>query len=216
MVKTDICTELQGKYVQSINAASSAVSNYSSCNTNDPNAYRMEYTVQSVISPSQQRINTISPIINSIGDKANTYTALVTSTKALIAATQPLTDYKSILQGQLDATLQQNASMQQQITTDANSTRISMAITPDLSNGGPFGTSSVQQGIMYSFLAFYSLFFVLLSLIIYLKFKNSLSSSMLITGIVVLLVAAGIGAYFCAVYSLFMFDAQSLVSTVTV
>jgi hypothetical protein len=53
-------------------------------------------------------------------------------------------------------------------------------------------------------------------MVIYLKFKNSLPSSLLITGILVLLAAAGTGAYFCAAYSLFLFDVQSLVTTITV
>ena len=210
MVKSDSCDASKVRYDNTIKDASSALLTYASCNSADAVNYPMEKTVQSVINPIQQRTITLVPIIESINNQNATYTALVTSTKALIAATQPLTDYKTILQGQL------NTSLQQQIASNANTTMASMALIPDLSNGGPFGTSNVQQGIMYSFLTFYSLFFILLSVVIYLKFKNSLPSSMLITGILVLLGAAGVGAYFCAVYSLFLFDVQSLITTITV
>jgi len=216
MVKSDSCDASKVAYDNTIKDASNALLTYASCNSADAINYPMEKTVQSVINPIQQRTITLVPIIQSINNQNTTYTALVTSTKALIAATQPLTDYKTILQGQLDATLQQNTSLQQQIASNANTTMASMALIPDLSKGGPFGTSNVQQGIMYSFLTFYSLFFILLSVVIYLKFKNSLPSSMLITGILVLLGTAGVGAYFCAVYSLFLFDVQSLITTITV
>jgi len=216
MVKTNACDASKVLYNNTIKDASNAVSNYASCNSADAVNYPMDKTVQTAISPSQQRTNTVKPIIDAINNQNTTYTALVTSTKALIAATQPLTNYKTILQAQLAATTIQNASMQKQIASDANSTMLTMAATPDLSNGGPFGTSSVQQGVLWGFLSFYSLFFILLSVIIYLKFKNSIRSSVLITGIVVLLGAAGTGAYFCAAYSLFLFDVQSLVTTITV
>jgi hypothetical protein len=218
MVKSDTCDTAQNKYIAEKIAMTNAQIAYARCVGTDPayptSSYNM--ALQPVIDPKTDRMRQVLPVVQNISNQASLYASLITSTKALIAATQPLTDYKTILQGQLNATLQQNASMEQQITTDAAITMANLAITPDLSKGGPFGTSNVQQGVLWGFLAFYSLFFILLSVVIYLKFKNSVSSSLLITGIIVMLAAAGVGAYFTAAYSLFLFDVQSLITTVTV
>jgi len=215
MVKSDTCDRLQGTYVQAITAASSAVSNYTICNTNDPTIYRMQYTVQQAVDPVIQRSNTIRPILDSINNQAATYATLITSTKALIAATQPLNNYKTILQGQLDATAQQNKTLQEQITTDANAINQGMASIPDLSNAGPFGTATMQQGVGYGFLSIYSFFFILFSVFLYLRFKKSFSGSLLITGILLLLGGAGAGAYFIAIYGLGLQHPQSLIASLT-
>jgi len=91
---------------------------------------------------------------------------------------------------------------------------LNLASTPDLSNGGPFGTANVQQGVLYGLLSFYSLFFILLSAVIYLKLKNSMPSYVVILGILVLLAGAGVGAYYLAFTSFFIFDVQSLVTSI--
>jgi len=216
MVVSETCNTANREYISAKITMANKTKAYEQCAGTDATYPAVDERLQPVPDPRTQRTNTVTPIIDAINDQNTTYTALITSTKALIAATQPLIDYKTILQGQLAATSIQNASMQKQIASNANSTMISMAATPDLSKGGPFGTSNVQQGVMYSFLSFYSFFFILLSAVIYLKLKNSVSMSLLIIGILILLTGAGAGAYFCAAYSLFLFDVQSLVTTITV
>lgn len=216
MVKSDTCNTAQNNYIAGKIAMGNAETAYEKCAGTDAAYPALDKTLQPVVDPKTTRTKEINPFLQTMAEKSSLYTSLITSTKALIAATQPLTDYKTILQEQLNSTLVQNASMQQQITTNANTTMLTMASTPDLSSGGPFGTSNVQQGVLWGFLSFYSLFFLLLSVIIYLKFKNSLSSALLITGIVILLIAAGLGAFYAATFSLYLFDIQSLMTTVTV
>jgi hypothetical protein len=212
-VPTSCDTALNDYTVAKINI-DNAVSKYETCRNTNSNLPPVDKTLQPVPNPTSQRITTVQPLLQTINNQTATYTALITSTKALIAATQPLIDYKTILQGQLDATGQQNQTLQQQIVTDANLLNQTMASIPDLSNAGPFGTANVQSGVSYAFLSFYSFFFILLSVLLYWRFKNSFPKSLLITGIVIMLLAAGAGAYFCAIssnYGLGLVDPQSFI-----
>jgi len=218
MVKSTTCDTAQNNYIAGKIAMTNAQTAYGKCIGSDPAYSSSSYTMalQPVVNSNTLRMNQVAPILQTINNQSVTYSALITSTKALIAATQPLKDYKSILQNQLNATAQENQSVQQQITTNANTMTQTMASIPDLSNAGPFGTANAQSGVGYAFLSFYSVFFLLLSAVIYIKFKNSVSGSLLITGIVLLLGAAGAGAYCCAVYGLGLQDPQSLITTLTV
>jgi len=213
MVVSDTCDTAKNEYISAKIAIANKTKAYQPCAGTDEAYPAVDETLQPVADPKTQNINTVSPIVQSINDSTTTYTALVTSTKALLAATQPLTDYKTILQNQLNATTQHNQSLQQKITTETNSMNQTMAAIPDLSNAGPFGASNVQQGVGYAFLTFYSFFFILLSVFLYIYFKNSISSSLLITGIVLVIGLAGLIAYICAVYGLGLVDPQYLVFT---
>lgn len=216
MVVSETCNTAKREYISAKITMTNKTNAYEPCAETDATYPAVDERLQPVPDPRTQRTNTLTPIIDAINNQNTTYTALVTSIKALISAMQPLTDYKTILQNQLASTSTNNAVIQKQIASNANSTMISMAATPDLSKGGPFGTSNVQQGVLWGFLSFYSFFFILLSAVIYLKLKNSVSMSLLIIGILILLAGAGAGAYFCAAYSLFLFDVQSFVTTIKV
>jgi hypothetical protein len=191
----DQCTQLQGAYVQTNVAFKNATSTYQAvC----PTANITE-RVQPVISPADQRRAIATTLQQKMNDQYAIYTSYIASTKALIAATEPLRSYKAILQGQLDATTIQNESMKQQITTSANTVNQIATVVPDLSNNGPFGAPNLQFGVGYAFLVFYSLFFILLVTVLYLRFRDSGYRSAVIAGIVILLIGATIGAYFFSV-----------------
>ena len=212
------CTRLYGKYIETQNDYVTATGNLQFCNRDYPNKNPINYSTQKVLSPSDQKKNTIDPLGQQFNDQVALYTSLVGSTKALIAATQPLKDYKSILQQQLNQTSEQNQSMQQKITTSTNIINQESAAVPDLSNAGPFGTPNLQKGVGYAFLAFYILFFILLSVFLYIQFKNSGSVALVITGIFLMLVAAGAGAYFFCIssdYGLGLADAQSFIKSIS-
>jgi hypothetical protein len=156
-------------------------------------------TVQPVISPADQRKTIATTLQEKMNDQYAIYTSYIASTKALIAATEPLRSYKAILQAQLDSTTVQNESMKQQIATHANTVNQIATTIPDLSNNGPFGAPNLQLGVGYAFLTFYSLFFILLVTVLYIRFKDSGYRSAVIAGIVILLIGATIGAYFFSV-----------------
>jgi hypothetical protein len=189
------CTQLQGAYVQTNAAFKTATSNYQ---TGCPTANITE-RVQPVISPEDQRRTIATTLQQKMNDQYAIYTSYIASTKAIIAATEPLRSYKAILQGQLDATTIQNESIKQQITTNSNTVTQIAETIPDLSNSGAFGASNVQWGIGFPFLIFYSLFFILLVTVLYLRFRDSGYRSAVIVGLILLLGGAATGAYFFSV-----------------
>jgi hypothetical protein len=211
------CSAKQGTYIQSMGAFQQAELAYKPCSTTDQttyNQYPIIQTIQPIPNPKQILVDTRAILLSQYNTLIASYSSLLSSTKALIAATQPLQSYKSMLQSQLDASSQQMNMIQQQIATESTIITQTNATNPELSNIGPFGTSNVQTGVSAAFLTFYSIFFILISAILYLQFKNSVSSASLIIGIILLLTAAGTGAYFCAIsndYGLGLLDPQSLI-----
>jgi hypothetical protein len=127
------------------------------------------------------------------------YTGMLATTKALIVATEPLKTYKNILQSQLSTDTSQVNSIKQKIASGANQINSVNSQIPDLSNTGPFGSTNNRRGIGIAFLVIYSLFFISLSAVLYLRFKESVQKSLLITGILILLGGAGTGAYFLSI-----------------
>jgi hypothetical protein len=194
------CTIARNNYTAAKITMANTTSAYETCSKENPSQYPApDQILQPIPDPVAQRKTIADALQTKFNDQVALYTSLLSSTNALIAATQPLKDYKSILTSQLNANNQQNQILQEQVTTGSNSINQINTQLPDLSNNGPFGATNLQNGVGYSFLTFYSLFFLSLSAVLYLKFKNTVSPSLLITGIIIMVGGAAAGAYFCAV-----------------
>ena len=194
------CTIAKNNYVAAKITMTNATSAYQTCSEQNPSQYSApDKTLQPIPDPVAQRKTIADTLQTRFNDQLALYTSLLTSTKVLIAATQPLKDYKSILTNQLNATNQQNQTLQEQLTTGSNIINQVNSQVPELSNHGPFGATNIQNGVAYTFLTLYSLFFLSLSAVLYLRFKNTISPSLLITGIIIMLGGAATGAYFCAI-----------------
>ena len=118
---------------------------------------------------------------------------MLATTKALVVATEPLKTYKDILQSQLTNNMNQVISTKQKIASGASQINSVNSQIPELSNTGPFGTTNNRRGVGIAFLVFYSLFFLSLSAVLYLRFKESVQKSLLIIGILIMLGGAGTG-----------------------
>jgi len=199
-MESDACNTAKNNYIAAKITMTNATSAYQTCSAQNPSQYvAPDQTLQPVPDPVAQRKTIADTLQTQFNDQVALYTSLLSSTKALIAATQPLKDYKSILTNQLNATNQQNQTMQEQLTTGSNTINQVNSQVPELVSNGPFGAANLQNGVAYSFLTLYSLFFLSLSVVVYLQFKNIISPSLLIIGIIIMLGGAATGAYFCAV-----------------
>ena len=195
---TSICTTAQNNYTAAKITMQNATATYQTCSTQNPSQYSApDQILQPIPDPVVQRTTIANTLQTQFNDQVALYTSLLSSTKALIAATQPLTDYKSILTNQLNATNQQNQILLQQITTGANTINQVNTQVPELVSNGPFGSTNLQSGITYTFLSFYSLFFISLSAVLYLRFKNTVSLYLLITGIIIMIACAAVAAFMC-------------------
>jgi hypothetical protein len=203
---SDQCTSVYGDYIQKRTAFSAASGTYESCHQSDPKKYPLDYSLQAVVDPNQARIETANVLRKQFQNQLAHYTSLVSSTKALLAATQPLKEYKTILQKQLNQATEQNKNLKEQIATGANVVNALFETQPQLTNTGPFGTVNDKQGILSSFLFFNSLFYILLSLYIYMRFKNSVSSAVIYAVIGLLLVVCIVGGGYLSYIILTMHD----------
>ena len=106
-VSQDQCTTYSGAYTQAITNTTTATNNYEQCKTDQPSVYNtnpITQTLQSIVDPVVQRKTIANALQTKFNDQVALYTSLLSSTKALIAATQPLNDYKTILTNQLEST----------------------------------------------------------------------------------------------------------------
>jgi len=194
------CTIAKNNYTAAKITMANTTSAYETCSKENPSQYPApDQILQPIPDPVTQRKTIANTLQTKFNDQVALYTSLLSSTKALIAATQPLNDYKTILTNQLESTNKENTSLLQKIQTYSNIINQTSNSIPELSNTGPFGATNLQNGVGYSFLTFYSLFFISLSAVLYLQLKNTVSLSLLITGIILMLGGAAAGAYFCAV-----------------
>jgi hypothetical protein len=194
------CTIAKNNYTAAKITMANTTSAYETCSKENPSQYPApDQILQPIPDPVTQRKTIANTLQTKFNDQVALYTSLLSSTKALIAATQPLNDYKTILTNQLESTNKENTSLLQKIQTYSNVINQTSSSIPELSNRGPFGATNLQNGVAYSFLSLYSLFFISLSAVLYLQFKNTVSPYLLITGIVLMIVLAAMGAYFCAI-----------------
>lgn len=172
------------------------------CATQYPTKYKVDYTLQTTgLSDAlkAQQAQDLQGLKTRYNYVTANYTQMLATTKALIIATEPLRNYKDLLQRQLTANSNQVSSMQQQISSGANQINSVNSKIPELSNTGPFGSTNNRTGIGIAFLVFYSMFFLSLSVVLYLRFNASVQKALLIIGIMILLVGAGAGAYFLSI-----------------
>lgn len=212
------CDSLYGDYIQKQTGFTSASSNLKICNTSDPTKYPMNMSLQPVITPAQQRYNTAQPLQAQFNSQLTLYTSLVASTKAFIAAAQPLQTYKSILESQLNGATTTNQNIQKQIATNTDIVNQVSVAVPQLSHIGPFGAKDLKTGVGYSFLVTYSLFFILVAIVLYIRFSQTGSKAVLIICLLIMLVAAAAGAYFFAIstdYGLGLANPQAYITDVT-
>jgi len=212
------CDSLYGDYIQKQTGFTSASSTLKMCNTSDPTKYPMNMSLQPVITPAQQRYNTAQPLQAQFNSQLTLYTSLVASTKAFIAAAQPLQTYKSILESQLNGATINNKNLQQQIATNTNTVNQVSVTVPQLSHIGPFGAKDLKTGVGYSFLVTYSLFFILVAVVLYIRFSQTGSKPVLIICLLIMLAAAATGAYFFAIstdYGLGLANPQAYITDVT-
>ena len=212
------CDSLYGDYIQKQTGFASASSNLKMCNTSDPTKYPMNMSLQPVITPAQQRYNTAQPLQAQFNSQLTLYTSLVASTKAFIAAAQPLQTYKSILESQLNGATTTNQNIQKQIATNTDIVNQVSVAVPQLSHIGPFGAKDLKTGVGYSFLVTYSLFFILVAIVLYIRFSQTGSKAVLIICLLIMLVAAAAGAYFFAIstdYGLGLANPQAYITDVT-
>ena len=204
---TTICTTAQNNYTAAKITMQNATAAYQTCSTQNPSQYSApDQILQPVPDPVVQRTAIANTLQTQFNDQVALYTSLIASTKALIAATQPLKDYKSILTNQLNTTNQQNETLQQQITTGTNTFNQVNSNVPELSNTGPFGTANLRSGVLGSFLFFNSLFYIVLSAVLYLRYKNSISPGILYSGIAALILLGGVGGGYISYIVLSMDD----------
>jgi len=212
------CDSLYGDYIQKQTGFASASSTLKMCNTSYPDKYPMNMSLQPVVTPAQQRYNTAQPLQAQFNSQVALYTSLVASTKAFIAAAQPLQTYKSILESQLNGVTTNNKNLKQQIATNTNTVNQVSVAVPQLSNIGPFGAKDLKTGVGYAFLVTYSLFFILVAIVLYIRFSQTGSKAVLIICLLIMLAAAATGAYFFAIstdYGLGLANPRAYVTDVT-
>ena len=194
---TTICNTAKNNYIAAKITMTNATDAYQPCSTSNPSEYPApDQILQPIPDPVAQRKTIANALQTKFNDQVALYTSLLSSTNALIAATQPLKDYKSILTSQLNANNKQNQILQEQVTTGSNTINQVNSEVPELASNGPFGSINLQNGVTYTFLTLYSLFFMSLSAVLYLQFKNTVSFSVLIPGIGIMLGGATIGGYY--------------------
>jgi len=201
------CTIAKNNYTAAKITMANTTSEYEKCSKENPSQYSApDQILQPIPDPQTQRQIVADTLKSQLNEKLASYTALLTSTKALMAATQPLKNYKSILQTQLNATSQQNETLKQTITSGEQTVNASISADPQLSNTGPFGTINSRTGIIIGFLFFNSLFYILLSIVLYLRYKNSISPGVLYSGLAMLILFGGIGGGYMSYIVLSMWD----------
>jgi len=194
---SDSCVAIQGNYIQTQMAFSAASNNYQQCNTSNPSQYPITQVLQPVAAIAEQRQDIANLMQYTFQSLVTQYENAYTSAAAITYGVDPLNEYKSILQSQLDDTTALNGTLEQEIASNTNSVNQELAVIPQLTSAGPFGFYNTYDAVGYVFFSFYILFFILLSIVLYVVFKNIYGLGTLLTGIGVVLGAATVGGYFC-------------------
>ena len=193
------CPALEGAYIQQERSFSKTIDAYTPCNTADPNEYPMPYIIEDVPNPAAQRIEVYTELSNQFNNLSGSYVGTYQIGKALVSAALPMEAYNFILTSQLDILNAENETIKSGIASGTNTINQLNDLVPDLSNTGPFGATNLKSGMAYGFLSAYGVFFISLGAVLYMRYKNSVPTIVLLTGILLLLGGAGAGAYFCAI-----------------
>ena len=204
---TVACDANYGNYTAAIGAYTTNYAKFDqalqkTCATQNPGKYPAEYILQKAgenDALKSQQAKDIQALQTRFSNAVANYTGMLATTKALVVATEPLKTYKDILQSQLTNNMNQVISTKQKIASGASQINSVNSQIPELSNTGPFGTTNNRRGVGIAFLVFYSLFFLSLSAVLYLRFKESVQKSLLIIGILIMLGGAGTAAYFLSI-----------------
>jgi hypothetical protein len=194
---SDPCVAIQGNYIQTQMAFTAASNNYQQCNTSNPSQYPITQVLQPVAAIAEQRQDSANLMQYIFQSLVTQYKNAYTSAAAITYGVDPLNEYKSILQSQLNTTTELNGTLEQEIASSTNSVNQELANIPQLTSSGPFGFYNTYDAIGYMFFLFYILFFILLSIVLYVVLKDTYKLDILLTGIVVLVGAATAGGYFC-------------------
>ena len=162
---------------------------YKICSAQNPTIYQPLPTLQS--SPTQSQLNAqeVAQLYGNYQGNTVLYSSLLQSVKVMMAAAEPLTEYRELLNIQLSVQTQENKGFESQLTTSTNMAN-NLNSGNILSNTGPFGFATIRQGIGYSFMGVYNSFFLLLAIAFYIRFKNSLGMIPTILGILIVLAGA--------------------------
>lgn len=204
---TIACDANYAKYTAAVGAYNTNIVRFNqplqtTCTAQNPGKYPIKYVLQKTGLSDElkaQQAEVLKALNTRFSNAVANYTGMLATTKALVVATEPLKTYKSILQSQLTTNATQVDSMKQKIASGANQINSVNSQIPDLSKNGPFGSTDNRTGVGIGFLVFYSLFFLSLSAVLYLRFKESVQKSLLIMGILIMLGGAGTGAYFLSI-----------------
>ena len=82
----------------------------------------------------------------------------------------------------------ENTGLQNSLTTNVEITN-ALNSGKNLSSTGPFGYSNTRVGVGYAFLGVYNAFFIVLSIVLYVRFKNAIGG--IAMGFAVFLLLAG-------------------------
>jgi hypothetical protein len=197
------CPTLQGNYIQQERSFSNTIDAYTPCNNADPNTYPMPYIIEDVPDPYVQRNEAAIKLTNQFWSLAGSYHAAYFTGSALQSAALPMEAYNFILTSQLEILNAENQTIKDGIASGTNTINQINAMVPELSNTGPFGATNLKSGMAYGFLTAYGVFFISLCAVLYIRYKNTIPTSVLWIGILLLLGGACAGAYFCAVSKTF-------------
>jgi hypothetical protein len=178
-----------------------AAATYGLCTAQNPTTYPSpSKSLQPTSSQAQSNTkDTVELKAKFEGNKV-IYSNMVQTVKVMMAAAEPLTEYRTILNKQLNEKQTINTKLETKIATGANEFNGVAVEFEDLSHTGPFGFSNIKRGVGYTFLAMYNLFFLVLGIVLFVRFKNSLGTILMIVIVILLLITAGLIEYFFLLY----------------
>jgi hypothetical protein len=178
-----------------------AAATYELCTGQNPTAYPPpSESLQPISSQAQSNTKEAAELKVKFEKNKTIYSNMLQTVKVMKAAAEPLTEYRTILNKQLNDKQTINAKLETKISTGANEFNGVAAEFEDLSNTGPFGFANTKLGVGYVFLGMYSLFFIVLGIVLFVRFKNSLGTIPMLVIVILLLIAAGLIEYFLLLY----------------
>jgi hypothetical protein len=188
-------------YQTAENSFRQAATAYALCTAQNPSTYTPpSNSLQPTSSQSQSNAMQTAELKTKFEGNKIIYSNMLQTVKVMMAAAEPLTEYRTILNNQLNDKKNINAKLETKIATGANEFNGIAVAFEDLSHTGPFGFSNIKLGVGYAFLAVYNLFFLVLGIVLFVRFKNSLGTIPMIIIVILLLIGAGLIEYFVLVY----------------
>jgi hypothetical protein len=161
---------------------------YNLCSSQNSSIYKPLPIIQSDMPQSQKNTIEVAELHGQHQGNTTTYSSLLQSVKVMMAAAEPLTNYRFLLNQQLLTQTAVNKGLENSLTTNAEVVNILNSGT-NLSSTGPFGYANTRVGIGYTFLGIYNIFFLVLAISLYVRFKNAIGG--IVMGFILFLLLGG-------------------------